>query len=80
MQRLALRPRRRRSGSRETAYSTGGPSTTRSPGATRGLLLDLLASGDVVAVNTAMNRFTALLLHARPELAAHVTPRCGASS
>ena len=35
---------------------------------TRGLLLDLLATGDVDAVNAAMARFTALYLHARPEL------------
>jgi AcrR family transcriptional regulator len=36
---------------------------------TRGLLLDLLAPGDVDAVDAAMDRFTALYLHARPELA-----------
>jgi AcrR family transcriptional regulator len=36
---------------------------------TRGLLLDLLATGDVDAVDAAMDRFTALYLHARPELA-----------
>jgi AcrR family transcriptional regulator len=35
---------------------------------TRGLLLDLLATGDLDAVDAAMNRFTALYLHARPEL------------
>ncbi|HEY4727468.1 MAG TPA: TetR/AcrR family transcriptional regulator [Actinomycetes bacterium] len=33
---------------------------------TRGLLLDLLATGDVDAVGAAMDRFTALYLHARP--------------
>jgi AcrR family transcriptional regulator len=37
---------------------------------TRGLLLDLLATGDLDAVNAAMDRFTALYLHARPALAA----------
>jgi hypothetical protein len=37
---------------------------------TRGLLLDLLATGDVDAVGAAMDRFTALYLHARPGLAA----------
>ena len=36
---------------------------------TRGLLLDLLATGDIDAVDAAMDRFTALYLHARPELA-----------
>ena len=36
---------------------------------TRGLLLDLLATGDADAVDAAMERFTALYLHARPELA-----------
>ena len=36
---------------------------------TRGLLLDLLATGDLDAVNAAMGRFTELYLHARPELA-----------
>jgi AcrR family transcriptional regulator len=36
---------------------------------TRGLLLDLLATGDLDAVGAAMDRFTALYLHARPELA-----------
>jgi AcrR family transcriptional regulator len=36
---------------------------------TRGLLLDLLATGDLDAVNAAMGRFTDLYLHARPELA-----------
>jgi len=35
---------------------------------TRGLLLDLLATGDLDAVNAAMGRFTELYLHARPEL------------
>jgi AcrR family transcriptional regulator len=47
---------------------------------TRGLLLDLLATGDVDAVSAAMDRFTALYLHARPELGARVTRRSGASS
>jgi AcrR family transcriptional regulator len=37
---------------------------------TRGLLLDLLATGDLDAVDAAMDRFTALYLHARPELSA----------
>ena len=37
---------------------------------TRGLLLDLLATGDLDAVNAAMGRFTALYLHARPAFAA----------
>jgi AcrR family transcriptional regulator len=32
---------------------------------TRGLLLDLLATGDAAAVDAAMERFTALYLHAR---------------
>jgi AcrR family transcriptional regulator len=36
---------------------------------TRGLLLDLLATGDADAVGAAMDRFTALYLHARPEFA-----------
>jgi hypothetical protein len=36
---------------------------------TRGLLLDLRATGDVDAVDAAMDRSTALYLHARPELA-----------
>ena len=47
---------------------------------TRGLLLDLLATGDVDAVDAAMDRFTALYLHARPEFVARVTRRSGASS
>jgi AcrR family transcriptional regulator len=47
---------------------------------TRGLLLDLLATGDVDAVGAAMDRFTTLYLHARPELAARVTRPSGASS
>jgi AcrR family transcriptional regulator len=46
---------------------------------TRGLLLDLLATGDVDAVDAAMDRFTALYLRARPELAAGVGPGSGAS-
>ena len=37
---------------------------------TRGLLLDLLATGDLDAVNAAMGRFTELYLQARPEFAA----------
>jgi hypothetical protein len=37
---------------------------------TRGLLLDLLATGDVDAVGAAMDRFTALYLHGRPSLEA----------
>jgi len=37
---------------------------------TRGLLLDLLATGDAGAVGAAMGRFTDLYLQARPELAA----------
>src|SRR5215218_8579693 len=37
---------------------------------TRGLLLDLLATGDADAVGAAMDRFAALYLHARPEFAA----------
>jgi hypothetical protein len=37
---------------------------------TRGLLLDLLATGDLDAVNAAMGRFTDLYLQARPPLAA----------
>jgi AcrR family transcriptional regulator len=36
---------------------------------TRGLLLDLLATGDLDAVTAAMERFTALYLQARPQLA-----------
>jgi AcrR family transcriptional regulator len=36
---------------------------------THGLLLDLLATGEADAVGAAMTRFTALYLHARPELA-----------
>jgi AcrR family transcriptional regulator len=46
---------------------------------TRGLLLDLLATGDVAAVDAAMDHFTALSLHARPQLAARVTRRSNAS-
>jgi AcrR family transcriptional regulator len=46
---------------------------------TRGLLLDLLATGDLDAVGAAMDRFTALYLHARPQLAAHSTRPSGAS-
>jgi hypothetical protein len=46
---------------------------------TRGLLLDLLATGDVDAVDAAMDRFTALSLHARPGLAA-CGPRPSAGS
>ena len=46
---------------------------------TRGLLLDLLATGDRAAVNAAMDRFTALSLHARPQLAARLTRGSGAS-
>jgi AcrR family transcriptional regulator len=37
---------------------------------TRGLLLDLLATGDLSAVQAAMDRFTSLYLHTRPELGA----------
>ncbi|HWD42389.1 MAG TPA: TetR/AcrR family transcriptional regulator [Actinomycetota bacterium] len=37
---------------------------------TRGLLLDLLATRDLDAVNAAMGRFTQLYLHARPAFAA----------
>jgi AcrR family transcriptional regulator len=37
---------------------------------TRGLLLDLLATGDLDAVNAAMGRFTDLYLQSRPALAA----------
>jgi AcrR family transcriptional regulator len=47
---------------------------------TRGLLLDLLATGDVDAVDAAMDRFTALYLHARPELAGRATRHPGGSS
>lgn len=47
---------------------------------TRGLLLDLLATGDSAAVDAAMDRFTALYLHARPELAGQPVPRAGTSS
>jgi len=36
---------------------------------TRGLLLDLLATGDLDAVTAAMERFTALYLQARPQFA-----------
>jgi AcrR family transcriptional regulator len=46
---------------------------------TRGLLLDLLATGDLAAVDAAMDRFTALSLHARPQLAARLTRGSGAS-
>lgn len=46
---------------------------------TRGLLLDLLATGDLDAVDAAMERFTALYLHARPGLAAR-GPRPSAGS
>jgi AcrR family transcriptional regulator len=46
---------------------------------TRGLLLDLLATGDLAAVDAAMDRFIALSLHARPQLAARLTRRSGAS-
>jgi hypothetical protein len=46
---------------------------------TRGLLLDLLATGDLAAVDAAMDRFTALSLQARPQLAARLTRRPGAS-
>ena len=41
---------------------------------TRGLLLDLLATRDADAVDAAMDRFTALYLQARPELAADPAP------
>jgi AcrR family transcriptional regulator len=41
---------------------------------TRGLLLDLLATGDAAAVEAAMERFTALYLQARPGLAAPARP------
>ena len=37
---------------------------------THGLLLDLLATRDLAAVNAAMGRFTQLYLHARPAFAA----------
>jgi AcrR family transcriptional regulator len=47
---------------------------------TRGLLLDLLATGDVDAVGAAMDRFTALYLHARPGLAARGPRRSAGSS
>jgi AcrR family transcriptional regulator len=46
---------------------------------TRGLLLDLLATRDRAAVNAAMDRFIALSLHARPQLAARLTRGSGAS-
>ena len=46
---------------------------------TRGLLLDLLATGDLDAVDAAMDRYTALSLHARPQLAARLTRGSGAS-
>jgi AcrR family transcriptional regulator len=48
--------------------------------ATRGLLLDLLATGDLAAVDAAMDRFTALYLHARPGLAARGPRRSADSS
>jgi AcrR family transcriptional regulator len=41
---------------------------------TRGLLLDLLATGDAAGVDKAMARFTALYLQARPGLAAPARP------
>jgi AcrR family transcriptional regulator len=41
---------------------------------TRGLLLDLLATRDADAVDAAMDRFTAMYLHARPGFAAHPEP------
>jgi AcrR family transcriptional regulator len=47
---------------------------------TRGLLLDLLATGDVDAVDAAMDRFTARYLHARPELTGRATRHPGGSS
>jgi AcrR family transcriptional regulator len=47
---------------------------------TRGLLLDLLATGDLDAVDAAMDRFTALSLHARPQLAARGPRRSAGSS
>jgi AcrR family transcriptional regulator len=46
---------------------------------TRGLLLDLLATGDLDAVGAAMDRFTALYLHAPPGLAVR-GPRPSAGS
>jgi hypothetical protein len=46
---------------------------------TRGLLLDLLATGDLAAVNAAMDRYIALSLHARPQLAARLTRPSGAT-
>jgi AcrR family transcriptional regulator len=46
---------------------------------TRGLLLDLLATRDLAGVDAAMDRFTALSLHARPQLAARLTRGSGAS-
>ena len=46
---------------------------------TRGLLLDLLATRDLDAVDAAMDRFTALYLRARPGLAA-CGPRRSAGS
>jgi AcrR family transcriptional regulator len=46
----------------------------------RGLLLDLLATGDLDAVNAAMDRFTALSLHARPALAADRPAQPGSAS
>jgi hypothetical protein len=46
---------------------------------TRGLLLDLLATRDLAAVDAAMDRFTALSLHARPQLVARLTRGSGAS-
>jgi AcrR family transcriptional regulator len=47
---------------------------------TRGLLLDLLATRDLAAVDAAMDRFTALSLHARPQLAARGPRRSAGSS
>jgi AcrR family transcriptional regulator len=44
---------------------------------TRGLLLDLLATGDLAAVDAAMDRY--MSLHVRPQLAARVTRPSGAS-
>ena len=41
---------------------------------TRGLLLDLLATGDADAVGAAMRRFTELYLQARPQFVAGGTP------
>jgi hypothetical protein len=47
---------------------------------TRGLLLDLLATGDLDAVGAAMDRFTARYLHAQPGLAARGPRRSAGSS